>query len=77
MRKIAKKRTLLKLKVKRNEKMRSELDFVLKELAQYIIYGEENIKNAYKEEKIIQLDKNITDINKVYKKFQRIEKDNY
>lgn len=57
--------------------MRSELDFVLKELAQYIIYGEENIKNAYKEEKIIQLDKNITDINKVYKKFQRIEKDNY
>ena len=37
--------------------MRSELDFVLKELAQYIIYGEENIKNAYKEEKIIQLDK--------------------
>ena len=46
--------------------MRSELDFVLKELAQYIIYGEENIKNAYKEEKIIQLDKNITDINKVY-----------
>lgn len=57
--------------------MRSELDFVLKELAQYIIYGEENIKNAYKKEKIIQLDKNITDINKVYKKFQRIEKDNY
>lgn len=57
--------------------MRSELDFVLKELAQYIIYGEENIKNAYKEEKIIQLDKNITDINKIYRKFQRIEKDNY
>ena len=57
--------------------MRSELDFVLKELAQYIMYGAEDVKNAYKEEKIIQLDKNITDINKVYKKFQRIEKDNY
>ena len=57
--------------------MRSELDFVLKELAQYIMYGTENVKNAYKEEKIIQLDKNITDINKVYRKFQRIEKDNH
>ena len=57
--------------------MRSELDFVLKELAQYIMYGAEDVKNAYKEEKIIQLDKNITDINKVYKKFQKIEKDNY
>lgn len=57
--------------------MRSELDFVLKELAQYIMHGAEDVKNAYKEEKIIQLDKNITDINKVYKKFQRIEKDNY
>ena len=57
--------------------MRSELDFVLKELAQYIMYGAEDVKNAYKEEKIIQLDKNITDINKVYRKFQRIEKDNH
>ena len=57
--------------------MRSELDFVLRELAQYIINGAEEIKNGYKEEKIVQLDKKITDINKVYKKFQRIEKDNY
>lgn len=57
--------------------MRSELDFILKELAQYIIHGEENIKNAYKEEKIIKLDKNITDINKIYRKFQRIETENY
>ena len=57
--------------------MRSELDFVLKELAQYIMYGAEDVKNAYKEEKIIQLDKNIADINKVYRKFQRIEKDNH
>lgn len=57
--------------------MRSELDFVLKELAQYIMYGAEDVKNTYKEEKIIQLDKNITDINKVYRKFQRIEKDNH
>ena len=57
--------------------MRSELDFVLRELAQYIINGAEEIKNGYKEEKIVQLDKKITDINKDYKKFQRIEKDNY
>ena len=57
--------------------MRSELDFVLKELAQYIMYGAEDVKNTYKEEKIIQVDKNITDINKIYRKFQRIEKDNY
>ena len=57
--------------------MRSELDFLLKEFAQYIIYGEENIKNTYKKEKIIQLDKNVTDISRIYRKFQRIEKDNY
>lgn len=57
--------------------MRSELDFVLRELAQYIMYGAEDVKNTYKEEKIIQVDKNITDINKIYRKFQRIEKDNY
>lgn len=30
--------------------MRSELDFILRELAQYIINGDENIKGAYKEE---------------------------
>ena len=57
--------------------MRNELDLVLRELAQYFIYGTENVKNAYKEEKIVQLDKNLTDINRVYRKFQRIEKDNY
>ena len=38
--------------------MKSELDLVLRELAQYFIYGTEDVKSAYKEEKIIQLDKN-------------------
>ncbi len=57
--------------------MRSELDFVLRELAQYIMYGAEDVKNTYKEEKIVQLDNSIADINKIYRKFQRIEKDNY
>ena len=57
--------------------MKSELDLVLRELAQYFIYGTEDVKSAYKEEKIIQLDKNVTDINRIYRKFQRIEKDNY
>ena len=57
--------------------MKSELEYVLKELAQYIICGEENIKNAYQKEEITQLDPNIKDINKVYRKFQKIEQDNY
>ncbi len=57
--------------------MRSELDFVLRELAQYIMYGAEDVKSTYKEEKIVQLDNSIADINKIYRKFQRIEKDNY
>ncbi len=57
--------------------MRSELDFILRELAQYIINGDENIKGAYKEEKIDKLDKNIIDINRIYRKFQRIEQENY
>ena len=57
--------------------MKSELDLVLRELAQYFIYGTEDVKNAYKGEKIAKLDKKITDINKVYRNFQKIEKDNY
>ena len=57
--------------------MRSELDFILRELAQYIINGDENIKDAYKEEKIDKLDKNISDINRIYMKFKRIEQENY
>ena len=57
--------------------MRSELDTILKEFAEFIIYGEENVKNAYKKEKINQLDKDITDIDSIYRKFQRIEKNNY
>lgn len=57
--------------------MRIELDEILKDLAQYIIYGEENIKNAYQKEKIKQKDDDISDINKIYKKFQQIEQKNY
>lgn len=57
--------------------MKSELEHVIKELAQYIVYGEENVKNSYQKEKIIKLDKNAEEINKIYKKFQKIERDNY
>lgn len=57
--------------------MKSELEYVLKELAQYIIYGEENLTNAYKKEEIIQLDQNITEVNKIYNKFNKIEQDNF
>lgn len=57
--------------------MRSELDKILNELAQYIIYGEENVKKAYQKEKITPLDSNASDIHKVYKKFQQIEEKNY
>lgn len=58
--------------------MKSELEYVLKELAQYVIYGEEKLKNVYQKEKITKLDStNMNDINKIYKKFQKIEEDNY
>lgn len=57
--------------------MKSELEYVLQELAQYIIYGEENIKQKYKKEEIPKLDPKINDVQKIYKKFQKIEKDNY
>ncbi len=57
--------------------MKSELQYVLQELAQYIIYGEENLKRKYQKEEIPKLDPKINDIQKIYKKFQKIEKDNY
>lgn len=57
--------------------MRSKLDKILNELAQYIIYGEENVRKAYQMEKITPLDSNASDIRKVYKKFQQIEEKNY
>ena len=57
--------------------MKSELEYVLQELAQYIIYGEENLKQRYQKEKIPKLDPKINDVQKIYKKFQKIEKDNY
>lgn len=57
--------------------MDRDLEYVIKELAQYIIKGENKGKNAYKKEKIVQLDKNSSDINQIYKKFKKIENDNY
>ena len=57
--------------------MKSELEYVLQELAQYIIYGEENLKQRYQKEEIPKLDSKINDVQKIYKKFQKIEKDNY
>ena len=60
--------------------MRSEFDQILKELAQYIIFGEENTKNTYKKEKITYFDQdtsNLSDKNKIYTKFSQIEKRNY
>ena len=49
--------------------MRSEFDQILKELAQYIIFGEENTKNTYKKEKITYFDQdtsNLSEKNKIY-----------
>ena len=57
--------------------MDRDLEYVIRELAQYIIKGEKIGKNAYKKEKIVQLDKNSSDINQIYKKFKKIENDNY
>ncbi len=57
--------------------MRIELEGILNELAQYLLFGEENSDNTYKKEEIVQLDSNINDKNKIYKKFKKIEDDNY
>ena len=51
--------------------MDRDLEYVIRELAQYIIKGEKKGKNAYKKEKIVQLDKNSSDINQIYKKFKK------
>jgi len=62
--------------------MKSELDVVINEFAQYVLFGERNVKNSYKAEKIskknekfTKLDKNITDINVIYKEFEKIRDD--
>ena len=57
--------------------MRIELEEVLNELAQYMLFGKENADDVYKKEEIVQLDSNISDKNKIYKKFKKIEDDNY
>ena len=58
--------------------MKSELEEVINELAQYIIFGERyKTKNIYKKEKIEKLDEKTTDINKIYNKFRSIEQSNY
>ncbi len=57
--------------------MRIELEEVLNELAQYMLFGKEYTDNVYKREEIVQLDNSISDINKIYKNFKKIEDDNY
>lgn len=57
--------------------MRIELEGILNELVQYLLFGEENSDNTYKKEEIVQLDSNISDKNRIYKKFKKIEDDNY
>ena len=57
------------------------LDLVLMELSQYMReekYKRKNKEGKYKEEKIPVLDtKNMSNVDTVYKKFRRIENDNY
>ncbi len=57
--------------------MKSELEYVLNELAQYMLYGTTNMKNEYQKQEIVQLDQNITNVNKIYKEFKKIEQKNY
>lgn len=57
--------------------MKIDLDNILEELAQYIIYGEENIKQKYQKEEIPPIDSKTNEIKKIYKKAKRIEEDNY
>lgn len=57
--------------------MKSELEYILQELAQYIIYGEENLKQKYQKEEIPKLDLKDKDLQKIYRKFQKIEQDNW
>ena len=57
--------------------MKIELEEVLNELVQYMLFGHENADDVYEKEKIIQLDSKTNDINQIYKKFKKIEEDNY
>ena len=57
--------------------MKKEIEKLLKELSDFVIYGEEKIKEAYKKEKIVPVDNKIANINKIYKECRKIEEDNY
>ena len=57
--------------------MKIELEEVLNELVQYMLFGHENADDVYEKEEIIQLDSKTNDINQIYKKFKKIEEDNY
>ena len=57
--------------------MNKKLEEFIKELTEYIIKGEEKIKEKYQTEKIPKQDEKTADINRVYKQFRKIEKDNY
>ena len=61
-------------------KMNRELEDVLNELAEYVLYGEENIINAYKKEEIHPIENEIqdnSDPKQIYKKFKQIEERNF
>ena len=61
-------------------KMNRELEDVLNELAEYVLYGEENIINAYKKEEIHPIENGIqdnSDPKQIYKKFKQIEERNF
>ena len=57
--------------------MNKKLEEFIKELTEYIIKGEEKITEKYQTEKIPKQDEKTADINRVYKQFRKIEKDNY
>ena len=57
--------------------MKSELEGILKELAQYIVYGEQEVIKAYQKEAIKPLDSKTEKIRKTYQEFKKIEQNNY
>ena len=56
--------------------MSSELDFILNELAQYTIFGNQERKSQYQKEEIKLTEKDKTD-REIYNKFNQIEINNY
>lgn len=57
--------------------MKEELLKVLEKYAEYIVSGDSKMKKQYTEEKIEKKGRKLYDINTMYKKFIKIEEDNY